>query len=259
MPSFLKKYKSKKEVKKDEGVAEEKKDDEVVVPEHDYTVTLPAGRIGIKFVGKPPRITKVHDDSPIVGKVEVGHTICGVTIDGATRTEAFNPTALANILKKDPEGERILLVQGTFAPKEDVAPVVDEADEKPEVVEKAPSRADERSVGTSDDVDEVASKKTEETEEAENDEASAQAPVEKTDVDPEVKESKEEVVEEKDASKEEPDEKEDEPPKVEEEVKDVQTERKAPVSDESEQEEAAVEDSMKLCGISPAQLCGIGA
>jgi len=137
MPSsrFLNKFKSSKSVKKespDEDVPKQTAMPPLVALledvdegsiEFDEKLTLPTGRIGIKFAGLPPVITNIADDSPLLGKVLEGQVINGAVLPGVKTMTNLKSTQLARILKSHAELEgRVLLMKG---PSENVEEVED--------------------------------------------------------------------------------------------------------------------------------------
>jgi len=86
-------------------------------------VTLPTGKLGIKFAGSPAVITSVADDSPIAHIVKQGHVVEKVIIPEMDEISGLDATALRDLLAEKSEVEgRILVVKESSPPPASSSP-----------------------------------------------------------------------------------------------------------------------------------------
>eukprot|EP00568_Trieres_chinensis_P005713 CAMPEP_0183293246 /NCGR_PEP_ID=MMETSP0160_2-20130417/2006_1 /TAXON_ID=2839 ORGANISM="Odontella Sinensis, Strain Grunow 1884" /NCGR_SAMPLE_ID=MMETSP0160_2 /ASSEMBLY_ACC=CAM_ASM_000250 /LENGTH=263 /DNA_ID=CAMNT_0025454333 /DNA_START=104 /DNA_END=895 /DNA_ORIENTATION=- len=259
MPSFFKKSKSKKEkIDEPAKAADPAETINEEVTEHDYEVSVPKGRIDIRFTSKPPTITKILDGSPLSGKVEVGHTICGVVIDDKTHAKNFLPADLKALLMSHSESEkRTLLMKST----EEIADI----NAKPSVgdvsvvEEKAAAEDDNEAEDAGGDASEKDGEKApSEAEEAEKEETNAETPEEQADEPAEEEDKKPEGEAEEEPAKEEkePDAATTDAEEAEPEVKDKELpSAEEPDAEKKTDKETKVENdevvsSVPFCGLS---------
>mmetsp|Transcript_49389 Transcript_49389/g.148781 ORF Transcript_49389/g.148781 Transcript_49389/m.148781 type:complete len:297 (-) Transcript_49389:243-1133(-) len=183
-------------------------------------ITLPAGKIGMKFAGLPPVITGVSDDSPLKDKVKIGQILESIVIPGQNAQSKLDSVAASKLLKDSADVEGRVIVLGGMAKK--MPNILGPTEEEP----IAASASKEDPV-----MEDVAESKTEE----ERDDVPAS----------ESMKSAEDAVKAQSASKDE-DEKEDvtqDAPTEDKDMEDVAAEKKEDDEDEEEEPKPAAEDT----------------
>ena len=82
----------------------------MVVRQGQKWITIPPGKLGIKFSGHPPKLTAVSEDSPLRNLVGVGAYIVCVRIPSVAEITGSSEMELATILAKYSEAEGRILI-----------------------------------------------------------------------------------------------------------------------------------------------------
>lgn len=182
-------------------------------------ITLPAGKIGMKFAGLPPVITGVSDDSPLKDKVKIGQILESIVIPGQNAQSKLDSVAASKLLKDSADVEGRVIVLGGMAKK--MPNILGPTEEEP----VAASASKEDPV-----MEDVAESKTEE----ERDDVPAS----------ESMKSAEDAVKAQSASKDEDEEDvTQDAPTEDKDIEDVAAEKKEDDEDEEEEPKPAAEDT----------------